>query len=211
MTKPRTPQDKKALDYELQRVDHRGGRVNNNKSSRKAWPLLKARRSRQYRQAVRRVLDDERKTDEHDATVLRTVPVRQRREWNWGKGDRLGDWLVRRRRNRVHRVLQTMLAAEYASDRDRARYAALIAEAMSSARPVTTAFAEAIEYILAGPWPRGYVGHREGPLHRASSEPDDWYPLTIDPHYKSQLVAFFDDAPDWHARVRTWLSEISKG
>jgi hypothetical protein len=99
MNDQKTPQAKKALDYTHQRVSYRG--VNNNKSSRKAWPFVKTRRNRQYRHAVRRLVDLATVTPNPDDDPLRTVPVRRRRDWNWDAGVSLGEWLEARRQRQA--------------------------------------------------------------------------------------------------------------
>lgn len=182
---------KKAETYRREMLTKSG--VNNDKSSRKAWPLLKAREHRQYRKHVRAFIRDatDRESSE-DLNAMRSVPVRRQRALAFHQAEPLDVHVAGQHANRLLQTLDHLCRRPYESERDRMAYTSLLAAVVNSRPRIGHDVAERVKQILRAPEPAGVV----------------WFASYVNVQRRRNLESFLRDAPDWAARIEDWLERV---
>ena len=189
MTRRRTPQEKKLDEYTKDHFAY----SESVHGFRKTWPRSKARANRVYRRQVHQVLTSlEAREQEDFPDDARPELVRRERLRKLGVYP-FGEVIQRRLKERIERPLDNLLMRDYNSAVDR--------------EPFTLFFSAQIE------------GRSERSQHlvlylKDLIDPFSRYPGKWDNRgreIKQQcLRAFFQDAPEWEERLRTWIASFEQ-
>jgi hypothetical protein len=188
MKRQKTPQEKKAISYEKDRMYL----AENRAAFFKNFPRIKARAVRKERRQVREILATARLSEEGTQGDIPLRPVMRDRVRKHCGPVPLGMAIERLHGQRDERTGWKFFRMEYQSEAHREAFAAFLTSLTAGTSDESARLARLFSEILDPP-----AGHHVW-------SPADQYNL----RRHSWLEAFFEDEPQWEPRLRAWVERL---
>lgn len=188
MTRRRTPQEKKLDEYTKDHVEF----SESVHAFRKNWPRKKVRATRTYRRTVHQAVDvlvyrqEEDFPDFSRPETLRRSTVRK-----WHYVEPMGDIIKQRLDRRIRSTAHYFFIYEYDSLRDRERFIGFLSSCVEGCTENSRELARHFKDIIA----HSPKAHGPNYWHRRKQK---W------------LQAFFQDEPEWQARLSAWIASFEQ-